>query len=509
MFPRIVATEWESCIIAYDEKGKAVERYLRQLGFQRLFMKSIPSPPALRNITHKNENKMPLGNGGLIYLDTGFHFEHASAEGVEAMEALLHHKVGERIFEATVAEANRKLAEGGSNVRLRLFKGNIDIAGNTYGFHENYLIRRNEHTDWSTQGLLRHTVLPFLMSRPLLGGIGWFGRNHASGGIEFHLSQRATKMETVVGNATTNARAILSTRDEPHANQDFWKRLHLICGDALSVEPALFLTLSSTSRVLDMIEEGFCQDQKLPDISGMSELEVVNTMKELNQDPSLRVARRFGEKSYTIVNLQEAYRDMVRRFCESRLAVTEETAAELKPMFNLWDWVIEKAKENHPHEVLSKKLEWAAKLLAVEKYGENQGFDLTMPHHHKLRRRRRGVSGGPENKEEELFDVVKDFDLEFHECVPRSILRILETHGKVERLVTEEAIQKFMEPQLGCRAFFRGRTLKFLDNLAVELGRRIEISDPFWMEITVEIPDTSKFLPPYSTPVPVKFVFNM
>ncbi len=519
MFPRLTGTEWETCSIVCNEAGVQIasDYFNKDTGAQRIFLENIPSPPALRNLKVA-AGRMALSNGGLILLDTGGHWEYASPEGVEAREAMLHHKYGEKLLRETVQNANRALSE--RKVRIRLFKGNLDVAGNTYGFHESYLIRRNDYTALLLQEgvagsggrpALARTMVPFLMSRNLYGGAGWVGREN--GKFVYHLSQRVIKTETVVSQGTTSARGILNTRDEPHAPIEAWRRLHVICGDALTFEPALFLTLSATSRVLAMIEEGQCYDSNLPDISGMYDNGVVGIMHQLNRDPTLHLALPIGDKTFTLIDIQEIYRDKARKFWETSkdsyysgvaLPVREALFRDVELGFKLWDWVLENAKKPRPHEALASRIEWAGRLLALEAYGEARGFNLDMSPDYSLPLRPRKKTSG-DKKTENLFRVVKDFDLEFQESIPDGIIGRLEREGIVERMVTDEEIQQFADPPPGCRSFFRSRFLRALDALAAELGQAIDIKGYYWPNIIVEVPNASK-LPAF---IPLRIELNM
>lgn len=517
MLLRLIGTEWETCLLVLGEDGKHDATFLHRPENQKAFLDNLPSPPALRHLDCGGYNyRRALSTGGLIYTDTGHHVEYAAPEGVEAREALLHYKFGEFILGIAQEETNLNLQRQGVGRKIRLFRGNLDSAHASYGFHENYLVRRNENTllaspnsPISVRTDFVSAFLPFLMVRPLFGGIGLLGKKN-DGRLEYNLSQRITQMTGLTGDATTSCRTMINTRDEPHADERFWRRLHLICGDTIGLEPALFLTLSATSCVLGFIEEGFHKERDLglPDISGMSDLDLVNTWAEFNSDPALKVARRIGDKTYTIVDLNEIYRDAVRRYCEVANFPTlkEQHREDLKLTLRLWDWFIEKAKEARPHEALKRKAEWAAKLSLLEKYCDKHGLDFAAPARTTVRRR--NVRGN-EAKETTLFHLLKDFDLEFHESGPESILGALTRRGGVDRIVTDEETRAFITPPLSCRSFLRGRILKTLDDLSQELNpdgtEPIRIGGTFWQDLTVEIQRT----PQFSAPIPVRFTFNI
>ena len=57
-----------------------------------------------------------------------------------------------------------------------------------------------------------------------------------------------------MGLETTLKRPIINTRDEPHADADKYRRLHVIIGDANLAELSTYLKVGTTSLVLAMIE---------------------------------------------------------------------------------------------------------------------------------------------------------------------------------------------------------------------------------------------------------------
>ncbi|PRC54719.1 Pup--protein ligase, partial [Mycobacterium sp. ITM-2017-0098] len=59
-----------------------------------------------------------------------------------------------------------------------------------------------------------------------------------------------------VSSATTRSRPIINTRDEPHADAEKYRRLHVIVGDSNLSESTTMLKVGSASLVLEMIEAG-------------------------------------------------------------------------------------------------------------------------------------------------------------------------------------------------------------------------------------------------------------
>jgi len=189
-----------------------------------------------------------LENGARLYLDVGSHPEYATPECDSIYDAVVHDKAGERILERLAASAEERLREEGIRGTVYLFKNNTDSAGNSYGCHENYLTRRGDDT-------ARHAevLIPFLVSRQIFTGAGKIVQT-ARGPI-FSITQRADHIWETMSSATTRSRPIINTRDEPHADAERYRRLHVIVGDSNMSEYTTFLKIGSTACMLRMLED--------------------------------------------------------------------------------------------------------------------------------------------------------------------------------------------------------------------------------------------------------------
>ena len=160
-----------------------------------------------------------------------------------------HDKAGERILEGLVADAEKRLHDEGIAGDIYLFKNNTDSAGNSYGCHENYLVGR--HGEFSR---LADVLIPFLVTRQLICGAGKVLQTPR--GAVYCVSQRAEHIWEGVSSATTRSRPIINTRDEPHADAERYRRLHVIVGDSNMNESTTLLKVGSADLVLRMIEHG-------------------------------------------------------------------------------------------------------------------------------------------------------------------------------------------------------------------------------------------------------------
>ena len=192
---------------------------------------------------------MFLANGSRLYLDVGSHPEYATAECDDLAQLVAHDKAGERILHNLAVDAQSRLEAEGVEGRIHLFKNNLDSAGNSYGCHENYLIRRR--SDFARTA---EVLVPFLITRQILTGSG-----HVlvtSRGPIYTFSQRADHLWEATSSATTRSRPIINTRDEPHADAEEYRRLHVISGDSSMSQTTTMLKVGMTDLMLRMIEAG-------------------------------------------------------------------------------------------------------------------------------------------------------------------------------------------------------------------------------------------------------------
>lgn len=210
-----------------------------------------------------------------------------------------HDRAGERVVEGLVADAQARLREDGVNGEIYVFKNNTDSAGNSYGCHENYLVGRAGDFQ-----VFSDTLLPFLISRQITCGAGRLVRT--SKGVEYAVSQRADHIWEGVSSATTRSRPIINTRDEPHADAEQYRRLHVIVGDSNMSETTTMLKVGSCDLVLRMIEDGVVmRDLTLEnpiraireishDMTGRRLVRLANGREAQRPRPAARVPRRRG-----------------------------------------------------------------------------------------------------------------------------------------------------------------------------------------------------------------------
>ena len=365
-----------------------------------------------------------LTNGARLYVDHA-HPEYSAPECTNPLSVVIWDKAGERIM----AEAAAKAATVPGSHPIQLYKNNTDNKGASYGTHENYLMRRS--TPFAD---IVKNLTPFFVTRQVFCGAGRVGIGADGRGTGFQLSQRADFFEVEVGLETTLKRPIINTRDEPHADPEKYRRLHVIIGDANLSEVAAYLKMGTTALVLAMIEDKFFSH----DLS----LEApVADLRAVSHDPSLKypVTLRDGRKM-TAVQLQTEYLELARKYVEDKYG-TDADAMTLDVLVR-WESVLTRLAED-PMQ-LSHELDWVAKLELLEGYRRRDGlaWDATQAPALRPAVLRRAAGEGLYNR--------------------------LAARGRMERMTDEKAIGWAIDnPPEDTRAYFRGRCLRqYADSVA-------------------------------------------
>jgi proteasome accessory factor A len=357
-----------------------------------------------------------LPNGARYYVDHA-HPEYSTPECLTPRALVVHDKAGERILARSLEVLATDMPQAPS---LSIYKNNSDGKGNSYGTHENYLVDRA--TPFAD---IVRDLTPFFVTRQIFTGAGKVGfegnwDDRATAG--YQLTARADFFETEVGLETTLKRPIINTRDEPHADPEKYRRLHVIVGDANRCEVAQFLKVGTTAIMLKMIEDAF-----LPDLSLASP---VAAMHEVSRDRDLALELELVDgRRMSALQLQFEYLELARKYVDR-----EDDTPENREVIERWEAVLT-ALQGDPMS-LAAQLDWVAKLRLLEGYRERDGL------------------GWGDAK-------LRAIDLQYHDVRPdRGLYDRLAATGKVERLTTDEEIERaVMEPPEDTRAYFRGRCI--------------------------------------------------
>ncbi|MEV8536435.1 Pup--protein ligase [Streptomyces sp. NPDC051211] len=318
-----------------------------------------------------------LRNGARLYLDVGSHPEYATPECDNVTELVTHDKAGERILEGLLVDAERRLHEEGIAGDVYLFKNNTDSAGNSYGCHENYLVAR--HGEFSR---LADILIPFLVTRQLICGAGKVLQTPR--GAVYCVSQRAEHIWEGVSSATTRSRPIINTRDEPHADAERYRRLHVIVGDSNMSETTMLLKVGATDLVLRMIEAG----------TVMRDLTLENpirAIREVSHDiTGQRKVRLASGREASALEIQREYYDKAVDFAERRGIRT----GTVEQVLELWGRTLD-AVEQEDLGRIETEIDWVIKYKLIERYRAKHNMTMSNPRvaqidlaYHDIHRRR-------------------------------------------------------------------------------------------------------------------------
>ncbi|MDW3179229.1 MAG: Pup--protein ligase [Acidimicrobiia bacterium] len=359
-----------------------------------------------------------LANGARLYLDVGSHPEYATPECDNVYDVVVHDKAGERILEQLLIGAEQRLTEEGIRGDIYLFKNNTDSAGNSYGCHENFLTSRKDDI-----GAYSEVLIPFLVSRQIYAGAGKVLQT--ARGAMYCVSQRAEHIWEGVSSATTRSRPIINTRDEPHADAERYRRLHVIVGDSNMSEYTTFLKVGAASLMLRMLEE--------PNVvlRDMTLENPIRAIREISHDPTCRRRVRLANgREASALEIQSEYLERALRFADHH---------ELDPLekqaLQMWEHCLTTIADD-PLK-LDREVDWVIKYKLLEAYRERHDLSLADPR-------------------------VALVDLQYHDIHrQRSLFYRMQRRGLVERICDDQDIATAVEtPPQTTRARLRGEFIR-------------------------------------------------
>src|SRR3954462_1159163 len=359
-----------------------------------------------------------LHNGARLYLEVGSHPEYATPECDSVRDLVIHDKAGERILESLVQSAEQRLREEGIRGEVYLFKNNTDSAGNSYGCHENYLVEREGDFTKSTD-----VLIPFLVSRQIYAGAGKVLQT--ARGAMYCIAQRAEHIWEGVSSATTRSRPIINPRDEPHADAERYRRLHVIVGDSNMSEDATFLKVGTPSIMLRMLEE--------PNVvlRDMTLENPIRAIREISHDITCtRRVRLANGREASALDIQSEYLNRALRYASTRGLSPLETRA-----LEMWEHCLT-AIEKDPL-TLDRECDWVIKHNLIEAYRDRHDLPLSHPR-------------------------VALMDLQYHDVNrDRGLFYRMQARDMVERICTDAEIDVAVEtPPQTTRARLRGEFIR-------------------------------------------------
>ncbi len=408
----------------------------------------LPTEEIARRLFHHvvswgRSSNVFLENGARLYLDVGSHPEYATPECGSPLEAVVHERAGDCILDDLRRRTQETLDTDGIDGQIRIFRNNTDFSGNSYGSHENYLVARVGEFQPVADALL-----PFLVTRQIFAGAGKVLQT--ARGAVYVLSQRAEHIWEGVSSATTRSRPVINSRDEPHADAERFRRLHVIVGDSNMSDFATWLRMATCDLVIRLIEEGGELDVPMLESA-------TRAIREVSRDLTGRGPVRLTDGSdIPALEIQRRYLESVERFV---LARHGDDAAALE-VLSEWRRVLE-TLDRDPME-LARELDWVAKLQLIEAYRSRHAVELDDP-------------------------SVGMLDLAYHDISPVTGLhQRLEKSGRVVRLADEDAVAAAMtDPPATTRAALRGRFLA-----AARAAERDVTVDWVHLKVNGEVPQT-------------------
>ena len=385
-----------------------------------------------------------LANGARLYVDHA-HPEYSSPEVTSPRDVVVWDRAGELVMREVV----ERLAD--SPPGINLYKNNTDGKGASYGTHENYLVSRATPFDRIVGGLT-----PFFVARQVMCGAGRVGIGQESERTGYQISSRSDFFEAEVGLETTFKRPIINTRDEPHADPDVWRRLHVIIGDANQADVANLVKVGSTSLVLRLIEaDAIDRDLAL--------LHPVTALRTISHDPTCRATVRLRDgRELTGVQILTEYLEMASAFVEREGSdpATGEVLGHWERLLGLL--------AGDPMDAAAD-IDWVAKLALLQRYRDRDGMEWGDPR-------------------------LTAIDIQWSDVRPaKGIFHKLEAAGRITRLTTDEEVRRAVaEPPEDTRAWLRGRVVEHFgdavvsaswDSLVLRLPRagrvaRVPLLDP-------------------------------
>jgi proteasome accessory factor A len=432
--PRVIGTETEFGIASRDPNATdPVANSIHVIGHYP----HLPAPHAVWDYENENplldargfevegERERPgpdynrqlnkvLANGGRLYVD-GAHPEYSTPECTSPREIVAFERVGERIM----AQALDGIVKSRGHEQFVLYKNNSDGKGNSYGYHEDYMLSRSVSFDRIIQ-----VMTPFLVTRSIFAGAGKVGAENQTSPTEYQISQRADFFETLVDLNTMVKRPIINTRDEPHSDPGKYRRFHVIVGDANMAEVSTYLKVGTLSIVLELLEAG-------ADLPRIDLADPVRAIKQVSRDLQVReTLKRTDGTPTTAIEVQRAYLKAALDFyaCHEVNQITKDILVR-------WEDVLDRL-DRDPH-LLARELDWVAKRHLIESYMERKGCGWDDPR-------------------------IRLMDLQYHDVRPdKGLYYTLERSHLIDRVVLEHEIERAeFNPPVGTRAYFRGQCVK-------------------------------------------------
>jgi len=379
-----------------------------------------------------------LTNGARLYVDHA-HPEYSSPEVTNPLDAALWDRAGAVIM----AEAAQLASTSGH--QLLLYKNNTDNKGASYGCHENYLMRR----ETAFADIVRH-LTPFFITRQVFTGTGRLGIGQEGRVPRYQLTQRADFFEVEVGLETTLKRPIINTRDEPHANPERYRRLHVIVGDANLSDVATYVKMGTTSLVLAMLEDGYLSGVNLRPEDPVAQMHAVSHDITLSHRIRLEDGR-----SLTALEIQQEFWQLARGYLDQH-----GTDEQTEDVMDRWGRMLEDLGKDPA--LCAGVVDWVAKWQMLESYRHRDGLSWESM-------------------------KLQAIDLQYSDVRPdRGLAGRLEERGRLERLFSDTQVAEAVtHPPSDTRAWFRGECMR-------RYGEHVAAAS--WDSVVFDLPESNALI---------------
>jgi hypothetical protein len=291
-----------------------------------------------------------LENSSRLYVDYGLHPELSTPECDDPRDLVRYILAGERMLAEAVDQAGRE-----KRIEPMLFKSNVDYSGSrsTWGCHESHLHRMSSLE-------LSRQIMPHLVSRLIYTGAGGF--NSLAPGVEFTLSPRAPHLTAVTSENSTSYRGIFHTKDESLSSEGY-HRLHLLCGESLSSETAMFLKAGTTALIVAMAEAGLRPGIAVEIESPLDALRIIAGDAEC-----AKTVMTTDGKRLTALEIQCHYLDMAEKHAADSF-MPEWAGAVCRE----WRRVLNQLLESTA--TMDTTLDWAIKLSLYKNHARSRGVE--------------------------------------------------------------------------------------------------------------------------------------
>lgn len=385
-----------------------------------------------------------LANGGRLYLDIGSHPEYASAECSNLLDLVANDRAGEELLASMVTKANVSFAEKGVQAVIHLFKNNVDSVGNSYGCHENYLIKRSLDYDTTIKSLVN-----FFVTRQVITGAGHVQKN-SQGQWQYMFSPRANCLSEVTSADTTRQRPIINTKDEPHGDKQKYRRMHVLSGDSNVCDVTTLVKFALTGLVLDYLESG-------GDFSEYNLADPIVALQAISEDFSatVQVELESGERM-SAVQIQEGIIAKLQNHIDAKGGFTDADQYYVMGLEIAKDAL--EALKTRDFSKVDTKLDWAIKYKFLSHYIEQKNIGWDSP-------------------------VIARLNLAYHDISTQyGLAHSMRKKGLMQQLVDFEQVSRAtQEPPQNTRAKIRGDFI----GKALSLGFDISVN---WTEVRLNNP---------------------